>query len=421
MSTVGTAAQYIAGQSDNPSPNRVMAFEIEVEGHHPGYVRNFAQAWVRHKVPARLDFVVTPKFFQLHPDAVEAVQSLASNGVSIQAISAEEQSKMEKVPHLRYFHGWRLFCDYLEKLNVDHGLVMYYDFFQLPSVLGRRCPRPYSGIYFRPTFHYHLLDNYRPNLSGRLKSLRKKLLLSRVLRQPQLKRLYCLDEIAVDFMANKFKTDTHFKHIADSFTVYKSSPSRQEEHRENLGIEPGRRIMTLLGVLDKRKGVKELLECLSLIPEDAARLMTIVLAGRVSNNQHEEIEALVAELQKRLKIQIILHNEYIPDCEVQHYYELSDVILATYQGHMGSSSALIRAALAKKTVLSSDYGLMGELVRRRKLGMAVDTTNPAAMAKALTELATVDLAGTFDATEASKYASENSPEQLAADLAAMVQ
>ena len=421
MTTVDDATA--PAQNLNPSspqfPKRVMAFEVEVEGHHPGYVRNFAQAWVAHKTPAYLDFVVTPKFFDLHPDAVEAVQNLADRGVSIHALSDGEFERMERISHLRYFEAWKLFCQYLESSNADHGLVMYYDFFQLPSAVGRSCPRPYSAIYFRPTFHYHLLENFQPKLSDHFRSFRKKLLLKQVLRQKQLKRLYCLDEIAVGYMAKNFETDTEFKHMADSFTMYQPSVQRQEAHRSRLGVEPGRRVLLLLGVLDKRKGVKELLECLPLVPEHLAEKLTIVLVGRVSDNQQAEIETLVGNLQKNLKLQVLLLNDYIPDQEVQHYYSMADVILATYQGHMGSSSALIRAALAQKPVLSSDYGLMGELVRRRRLGYVVDTTDPQAMADAVANLATVDLAKSFDATEAMRYANENSPEQLAEDLAVM--
>ncbi|MEM7316213.1 MAG: hypothetical protein AAF497_24025, partial [Planctomycetota bacterium] len=156
MSTVDAAPTPQSGSENERFASRVMAMELEVEGHHPGYVRNFAQAWVKQKVPAHLDFVVTPRFFDLHPDAVQAVQNLSDNGVSIRALADDEYRRMERVSHLRYFHGWSLFCRYLELLNADHGLVMYYDFFQLPAAVGRSCPCPYSAIYFRPTFHYHL-------------------------------------------------------------------------------------------------------------------------------------------------------------------------------------------------------------------------------------------------------------------------
>ncbi len=399
---------------------RVLAFEIEVEGHHPGYVRNFAQAWERHRIPADLDFVVTPRFFQRHPDVVDAVGKLASAGIRIQALSADEFRALERFPYLRYFRGWKLFCEYLQRLHATHGLLMYFDFFQLPALFSPACPQPFSAIYFRPTFHYHTWQGVTLNLQEQVRAFRKKLLLTQVLRLKKLERLYCLDEIAVNYISENFRTRASIRHIADSFAIYDHSPTRQAELRAQLGIEPDRQVFCLLGVLDKRKGVKELLQCLPLVDVDAAQEMCILLAGRVQDSQREEIESLVINGQRTLGMQIILHNQYVPDHDVQHFYDLADVILATYQKHMGSSSALIRAALAEKPVLSSDYGLMGQLVQRRRLGLAVDTTRPDRVAEGLERCVRGELGDAFDREQAARFAQENSPAQLAKDLAQMV-
>ena len=47
------------------------------------------------------------------------------------------------------------------------------------------------------------------------------------------------------------------------------------------------------------------------------------------------------------------------------------------------SAVLVRAAAAGKPVLSSDYGLMGQLVKTQQLGQAVDAESPVAVADAL--------------------------------------
>lgn len=398
---------------------KVVAFEIEVEGHHPGYVQNFAKAWVDHNIPATLEFVVTPLFYAQHPDTVNTVQNIASDRVTIRSITEAEFQHMQKFPLLRYFKAWNLFCNYLDKLNASHGLVMYYDYFQLPTVIGRKCSRPYSAIYFRPTFHYHKLPNYRPTLADRFRNFRKKLLLTQVLKNTELKQLYCLDEIAVQHMQQHLDSTVTHRHIADSFTIYQTSEPRQNQLRNQLQIEPDRTVFLLLGVLDRRKGVKELLQSLSLVPSPAGTKMCIVLAGKIADYQREEIKNIVDDLGRQSDIQVILHDEYIQDNQVQHYYDLSDVILATYQKHMGSSSALIRAALAQKPVLSSDYGLMGEIVRNRQLGITVDTASPKAIANGLS--AFIEQPDKMlNKGNAAKYAAENSPRQLAKDLSQMI-
>ena len=404
-----------------PGFGRVVAFEMEVQGHHPGYVKSFARTWVENEIPGAIDFVVTPRFYELHSDEVNYVENLSDQGVTIRKLTDAEADRMERVSYLRYFHAWRYFCEYAERLSADHGLLMYYDFFQLPSVVGRKCPVPYSGIYFRPTFHYHLLQSYQPTFRERLKAWRKKALLSRVVRDPQLRRLYCLDEFAVDYMKQAFRTTTEFQHLADSFTIYATSHERQQQLRTEFGVEAGRRLFTLLGVLDRRKGVAELLACLSRMSSEAAKKTCVLLVGVVHPNQREVVEELTRKVASETDIQVVLHNQFIREEDIQHIYDMSDIILATYQGHMGSSSALIRAALAGKPVLSADYGLMGEIVERRQLGVLVDTRDPAAMAAQMQRLAMApDLSVFYDPEQATKYAAENSPEQLASDLATLV-
>jgi glycosyltransferase involved in cell wall biosynthesis len=203
--------------------------------------------------------------------------------------------------------------------------------------------------------------------------------------------------------------------------MYDKSEQRQAYYRDKFQIDPNRRVFTLLGVLDRRKGVKELLQYLSLIPDEAASKICILLSGVVNPGLREAVFALVEKVKAETKVQVILNNDYLPDRDVQHVYDLSDVILATYQGHMGSSSALIRAALAGKPVLSADYGLMGAIVRKRRLGRLVDTTNPQAVADELAALAVEpNLNDVFDPAEAQRYAQENTPARLASDLAVMV-
>jgi len=83
---------------------------------------------------------------------------------------------------------------------------------------------------------------------------------------------------------------------------------------------------------------------------------------------------------------------------------------------MGMSSALIRAALAKIPVLSSDYGLMGELVAKERLGLTVDTEDSAAFSQKLADIISQPAEQSFDEANALSFASSHSPEALAETL-----
>ena len=65
------------------------------------------------------------------------------------------------------------------------------------------------------------------------------------------------------------------------------------------------------------------------------------------------------------------------------YFQIADVVLAPYQRHVGMSGILLLAAAANKPVLCSNYGLMGEMVRRYHLGLTVDSSQPQEIAKGL--------------------------------------
>ena len=108
----------------------------------------------------------------------------------------------------------------------------------------------------------------------------------------------------------------------------------------------------------------------------------------------------------------MIRNEYISDTFVQHYYELADVALTTYQQHKGMSSALMRAGLSGVPVLSSSFGLMGEIVRQHKLGITVDTAKQESFASGLDQAINGQAAAAFDASAALAFANQHSPDAL---------
>jgi len=77
---------------------------------------------------------------------------------------------------------------------------------------------------------------------------------------------------------------------------------------------------------------------------------------------------------------------------------------------------LLLAAAAGKPVLSSDYGLMGELVRRYQLGLAVDSTVPRELAQALSRclVDTPEMLG--DRAQMRTFAEQNSVGRYASTI-----
>jgi glycosyltransferase involved in cell wall biosynthesis len=112
-------------------------------------------------------------------------------------------------------------------------------------------------------------------------------------------------------------------------------------------------------------------------------------------------------------VQILHVNRFVIDREIQPYFQLSDVVLAPYQRHVGMSAILVRAAAAQKPVLSSNYGLMGEMTRRHQLGLAIDSTDSQAIADGISFLLQTPLAQVGDRSKMQAFAAQNSAQRFA--------
>ncbi|NEP85222.1 MAG: glycosyltransferase family 4 protein [Okeania sp. SIO3B3] len=330
-------------------------------------------------------------------------------------ISAAEYARVKppRATLQRYYREWRLFTEYATRLNADYGILMYFDFFQIPALIGPRAPCPFAAIYFRPTFHYHRF--MQQSLKERFKAWRKQLVLRGVLRH--LDTLLCLDPLAAEYIAEVFKPRARVMHLADPVKDYPDTAEKTVALRERLALDESRRVLLLFGTLDPRKGIYPLLEAVSLLPADLSGQMTLLLIGPTTESHKSRLAAEVSALQATSEAHIIYHNAFIPDEDVAPYFQLADIVLTPYQHHMGMSNVIVRAAAAQRPVLSSDYGLMGELVRRHKLGLAVDSTSPAILAQALETCLTHPPATLFDSKGAAAFAQMNTVEHFAQTLA----
>ena len=389
-----------------------MAFEMQTGGNHPSYIRNFANLWVDRLPEYSIWFVVRKLFAEQHRSVFDEVNQLSPDRIRIVAMTDEESHQTRVENKFREFSGWKIFCKYAQSFDIDKGILMYSDHFQLPMLVGQSPPCQVSCIYFRPTFHYHLFQGYRPTWKQRLQAWRKKWMLSRVLKLKHLDVLYSLDPFATEFISANLKTHARVRTIPDSFVQPPVPEGRIAKLRGELNIEPDRKVLLLLGILDRRKGPLQLLEAVRRIPEPTKRKLCLLLMGKIDREIENSVLEQVELLQQERLVQLIANNRYITDTLVQDYYEISDVALTTYQGHMGMSSALIRAGLAGIPVLSSEYGLMGELVHRFRLGAVVDTTNSEAFTRSLENVVNRPKTEIFDPKSALQFANSHTPEKL---------
>jgi glycosyltransferase involved in cell wall biosynthesis len=388
--------------------HRLLLFDLQTGGHHPSYIKQIVEYWCQHQLTDELLVVVSPDFIHLHSDILQSATQNKFNNIKLIAISSEDNKNLRNQTNSfnKIFQEWKIFCKYAEILHPQHSLLMYFDHFQLPLMLGGKPPCSFSGIYFRPTFHYKKFTNYSSHWKDKIRQLRQRLVLSIVLQNQQIQNLFCLDPFAIESiqsLSNRVKV----LHLPDPVNTLAYKNVEVEGLKTSLNIERGRKVFLLFGRLDKRKGIHQLLEAILQISPDYAKSICLLLIGEVPINEQEEINKQVQNIDKSLPVQVILRNDFIPECDIPRYFKISDVILAPYQRHVGMSGILLHASAASKPVLASDYGLMGEIVNHYRLGLTIDSTQPDAIANGIVQFVNKNPQDLYDINQAQEFASKH--------------
>ncbi len=367
--------------------SQIVLFDLAVGGHHGTYIWHLVKHWSQTEVPATLNIVVAPQFLNQHLEVVELVRQNPKPNLNLVTISAAEFAMISSQSSIvkRAFAEWKIFCLYARQFKADQGMVMQFDHLQLPIVLGKRAPCAIAGIYFRPTFHYIQFANYTSTWKDAIRRWRQKLLLVLALRSGQVNTLFSLDPFAPDSIA-KLTAEVKVIHLSDPVVPHPLEPARCDQLKTQLKIDPHRQIFLLFGKLDPRKGTYQLLEAIRQLPQELSQKLCLLFVGQIPHLEQPKLTSYIAEISAQTSAQVLIHNEFVSESDMPLYFQLADVVLAPYQRHVGMSGILLQAAAAQKPVLASNYGLMGELVRRYQLGVAINSEHPSEIAQAMSEL-----------------------------------
>lgn len=381
---------------------RLMIFDLEVAGHHAFYIRQLLRYW---PTPTALQIVVSPLFLQQHAD-IGHIPTRAC--VTWHPVRDDEFVRLQRATNLltRTQVEWQLFRRYASVTGVADGLAMFFDRFQLPLALGLPMPCRISGILFRPTLHYKDFAGHRTTWRTTVRTSRETVLWRLALQHRAIRTLFTLDPLAAPALQQVTRR-AKVTHLPDPIEFQPAPRPQIAALRQQLGIEQQRRPALLFGFLEERKGIYPLLEALALLPSATQAQLCLLLVGQVAGKEQAKLRQRIAEMSQTTAVQVKLYDQFVPEADVPSYFQLADFVLAPYQEHVGSSGILLWAAAAGKPVLASDYGLMGELVRRHQLGVVVDSAQPAAIAKGLGALLAEEPASLINLKKAACFVDEN--------------
>ena len=414
---------------------KVLIFDLSRHIHLPSYLQYLIEYWQLQQFLASLNIVVWHTFLIDHSDIVELASKQNYNNINFliinrkdKEIKLELESRKETmrarfsellnsniVSDYAALYDWELFCKYAQLLEVDKSFIINIDTYLPLLAAGMNCPSPILGIYFGPSFHYEQLLNYAPKKQEKARSFREKFMLSRALRNPKLQTLFCLDPFAVEPIS-KISHKAKVLHLPDPVKLILPSPEQLEQLKRYLEIQSNRKIFLLFGHLTRRKGIDQLLEAVKFLPTEIHQQICLLLVGCIHPDYQALIETKIDWIHRHYPIQIVRNYQFVPQREVSFYFHLADIVLAPYQHHVGMSGILLLAAAAQKPLLSSNYGLMGEIIQRYSLGISIDSTMPEEIAKGFINCVNKSAEELQDFSKAKAFANENSADKFASTI-----
>jgi glycosyltransferase involved in cell wall biosynthesis len=149
--------------------------------------------------------------------------------------------------------------------------------------------------------------------------------------------------------------------------------SSKEEARRRLKLDLTDNILLLFGILRKDKRLDVAVEAIKGLA--GCRL---VIAG----GPHDHTEATVKELIQRNGCEQSVSAEvaYLPEERMHDYFSACDAVVIPYdKSFKGQSGILTLACAHGKAMIASDIGVLGESIKKRRLGFTVEPENVSAL------------------------------------------
>ena len=342
--------------------NRILLFDTITDGHHPDYLIHVI-GFYSGKKDVELYVSTGESFKSQFDERQKAEDNPWGENVTFLPIPTDKLNSIHsKSIYLRSIIEWNLLVETAKEINASQVLLMYFDYYQMGILIGKKAPCPVSAIYFRP--------NFAENDNGIYPQI-KKWMLSNVLKTGQIQNLFCLVHALVPYMKGK-KTQTQIIPICDPIKQFQISKSEIAEFKNKFKVPTDKQIFLNFGYLDDRKGMEVFIDACSTLSKEALAKICLLLAGPVPEYYEKIIEAKLAQVPE---LEVIRCYGYLPAREVQICFEISDVVLILYQDFLNMSSVLIRATMANKPTFATQTGMIGELVSKHNVGVTVDATS----------------------------------------------
>ena len=151
----------------------------------------------------------------------------------------------------------------------------------------------------------------------------------------------------------------------------------QENARQYLGLPIGKPIFLNFGYLHREHDIEVILAVIKDVPE-----ILLVRTGKAMPEAAQILTQLIQDYD--LQTRVIFRGDFVLSEDIPYHFAAADAIILSYIGDlMGPPSMLWEAAGFKTPVIASDSGVLGELVRRYKMGLLFKAQDAASLKGAI--------------------------------------
>lgn len=366
---------------------KVILVDPHISGHHLSYIQIYASAFAELGCEVAIlnpeTQVLRSYFSECHGkygDKIQIYEFMRRNISSFEINNARKHGIANNL--WKSYFSWLDFRDIGRAVNIyrlDKNALVFilwldtYITRYLPAIaVDFVLPTKFAGLYFHPG---HLKFENETN-----KVYRDLLFYLPLFRSKKLKFVGGFDERLMQRLGScyggvEFVTlpDVAEKHLPDLSS---------DLVRDVLAKARNRKIVSLVGSLDRRKNVLKFFEAARECTDDG---LFFVCVGKLHADRFPVAElASIHKIAFECKDNIFFYDGFVASDRVfDALIAISAVIFAVYKDFPSSSNMIVKSALYEIPIIVSDEHLMGELVEEYKVGMSIHDVDPETILSAI--------------------------------------
>lgn len=348
--------------------NKTMIFEPCLTGHHLEYLHHYYIGAIK-RTKDNFIFYVPDSFNKLKCN----YQWDDAPNIEFRYFSNEEIQKTEKGSFFaKKVRSSILLHNKIKETKSDRVLLTV-----LMTMLPIMLLFIPAGVRIRGIIYQIYLYNIKKSSSFRIAQDRFVYWLLSIFKSVE--RVFILNDEESANELNKIYKTNKFSFIPDPVPIVDFS--KVKNIRTELNIKDNETVYLHFGGLTERKGTLDILKAIKTMDPTILRGKCFIFAGKIHNNINESFYTLLEDCKE--KSHIIVFDEF---CSYDKLYNLcfsSDVILMPYKITTLSSGVLGYASVFKKPVIGPGQNLLGRIIKKYEMGMAIESITPKSISLAI--------------------------------------